>query len=491
MMEGARGEDHQKDHGRSKGGRHTVRALLACGMVAVLLTGCSDNRPVDYELDTQTESNEASGSLKQFAEAGSWNDDWIVTNADGEEMNLSVRAAVTVPDTDGMSVIEVEEAVIDTEFKAQFLTELFGNGNIYYHDPEFYTREEVEAEIAEYDRLIEEAQEGIDRLTENGINGDYQQGSYDMWTEWIERYETEQQQYRDLLAGAQDEYTLAQDYSICDNYLGYIGESLTAVSFHMMEDGSQAASSISAYNAGEGYSGPGSLSGYNKVERLQPVMGAVSEPGVNECVYSMDEAKELADTFLSHIGCEGMVCTDRQNVMWSGMNLDEDSMVTGEAQASYGYEFSYSSGVEGLALSESMLSYDVFGNSTTFPDRFYDSDSSIRLTVQNEGIVQVDMFYPITVNRISRAVELLPLASVQKIMEDEVAENTEAYDFEGSTSFNRMELIYFRVKDDEKLGSYSYVPAWRLCDEQHSGAYSHAVLVNAIDGTVIYIMDEL
>lgn len=480
-------------NGRSGKGnmyRRKLQAVLwACGLITVLLAGCSD-RSVDYDLDTQTASNEASGSLKQFAGAEDWNDDWVVTTADGEELELSVRADVTVPDADGMSVIEVEETVVDTEFKKQFLTEIFGNGNIYYHDPEYYTREEVEAEIAEYQRLIDEAQDGMDSVAENGINGEYQQGSYNMWAAWMERYETEMQQYQNLLNGARDEYILAEDYSICDRYLGYVGENLMEVAFGMTEDGSQAAGYISLYYAGGGYLGPESLRGYEQVDLLQSVMGAEVDADTNECTYSISDAKKLADTFLSHIGCEGMMCTSQQAVMWYGMNRDEDNMVTAEDQATYGYEFGYSMGVEGLVLAESMFDYDAFRGMETIPV-FYDSDCSISLRVQDEGIVQVYMSNPITINQISRSVELLPLASIQKIMENELAENSGAYDFEESTSFNSMELIYFRVKDDEKEGSYSYVPAWRLCDEHYSGIYRHAVLVNAIDGTVIHLLDEL
>ena len=61
---------------------------------------------------------------------------------------------------------------------------------------------------------------------------------------------------------------------------------------------------------------------------------------------------------------------------------------------------------------------------------------------------------------------------------------------------NGMDLIYFRIRDEENPGAYSYVPAWRLASVQrdeteHFVECSEAVLVNAIDGSEIDLFHEM
>lgn len=82
------------------------------------------------------------------------------------------------------------------------------------------------------------------------------------------------------------------------------------------------------------------------------------------------------------------------------------------------------------------------------------------------------------------------METIQKIMKSEVTEHTGRYDFSGGNGFNAMELIYFRMKNVDEPGSYSYVPVWRLCNESEY-SYDNPILVNAIDGTVIHLLDEL
>lgn len=61
---------------------------------------------------------------------------------------------------------------------------------------------------------------------------------------------------------------------------------------------------------------------------------------------------------------------------------------------------------------------------------------------------------------------------------------------------NEMQLIYFRIRDEENPGVYSYVPAWRLAsvsrlEIEPPVQINAAVLINAIDGSEIDLFNEM
>lgn len=109
---------------------------------------------------------------------------------------------------------------------------------------------------------------------------------------------------------------------------------------------------------------------------------------------------------------------------------------------------------------------------------------SIQLTVTDNGIIDVVIEYPVSVTSISGGVELLSLKNIEQIIKEQLKNNADKYELEINTSFNNMQLTYFRLKDKNETAKYSYVPVWsfsRLVDSQKK----NVILVNAIDGTII------
>lgn len=100
-----------------------------------------------------------SGSLEQFADTEKWNDSWQVTTADGKELDLVINADITVPDTDRMAVVDVQELAMDAEYKEQMLHQFFGSEEVYYHDAAHQTAEELENLIREQEALLEKMEE--------------------------------------------------------------------------------------------------------------------------------------------------------------------------------------------------------------------------------------------------------------------------------------------------------------------------------------------
>ena len=100
------------------------------------------------------------------------------------------------------------------------------------------------------------------------------------------------------------------------------------------------------------------------------------------------------------------------------------------------------------------------------------------------------MQYPINITKISKEVELLPLSTIQNIIKDEIIKNGDDYQLDEFKSFNKLKLGYARIKDDQKEGCYSYVPAWCLYMVPGNDMNRHPVFVNAMDGTLIHPLDE-
>lgn len=466
--------------------------LLAC-LMAGLFSGCAD-RAVDYDLNGEGTEHAINSKLEQFAEAENWNAEVTVTAENGSETHITINAQVVLPDADDMSVVEVEEAVVDGEYKKTLLTCFFEDGEIYYHDLAHCTREELEDMITETENSISDLRNDMAENPQDyaSVNSE----------EWFEYQEEQLQEYRAYLQTAKDTYTLAEDFDMCNEYAGYRDGILYGVVFQTRNETAQTVSWIDIRSMDGVYVGPESLKDFDEVNRMHldymwSGESAGTEAGTNECTLSQEEAKALADRFVDRSGRTNQICFEESEVLWQGHNLEEmeeegSYTITDQADAVYGYEFVYGTGVDEMAFASfgGLTAFNQFWTIADLPENWYDTDDQIRIIVTDAGIIDVRMEYPITINHVTRQVELLPLETVQSILKNELIENGSRYDFSQSKYFNTLELIYFRLKDDNKAGSYSYVPVWCLCAKDRD-TYQHAVLVNAIDGSVIYLQDEI
>lgn len=465
---------------------------LIC-LLSGLSAGCAD-RTVDYDLNGAGTESAENFSLEQFVQTERWNDEITVVAEDGKEIGLKVNAEIVLPDTDAMSVVEVEETVIDGEYKKELLTLFFGDSEIYYHDTAHCTREELEEMIAETEDSISE----VRSMLEDSFNDDQLQER----EAWFEDQEERLQEYRSCLQSAKDTYTLAEDFDSCNEYAAYRDGVLYGAVFTVGSEERHTVSRIDIHAMDGEYQGPESLKDFQEImqfgmDYMWSGGSAEAQAGTNECSFSREEARNLADRFVDQSGRVNQVCFEEYEVQWIGQNLEETDeegsyTVVDEKSVVYGYEFVYGTGVDEMAFASfgGLTEFDQFWTISDLPEDWYDIADWIRIIVTDDGIIDVRTEYPITIGRVTEQVELLPLKTVQDILKNELTEHGDRYDFTKNKYFNTLELIYFRVKDDAKAGSYSYVPAWCLC-EKDGDTYQHAVLVNAIDGSIIYLRDEL
>ena len=110
-------------------------------------------------------------------------------------------------------------------------------------------------------------------------------------------------------------------------------------------------------------------------------------------------------------------------------------------------------------------------------------------SVTDDGIIDVQLEYPVNVTQIYKDVELFSLKNIEQIIKAEITENPDKYDT--TSSFNKLQLGYLKIRSDSEPGKYSYVPAWALSRMVDYSSERNAIFVNAIDGTIIDLENSL
>ena len=483
--------------------KHSIlKKIIPAGMALVLLTGCGEKK-VDYDMETEQEAQGVVGTLDEFREADNWDDSFTVTTSDGD-VKVRINASIDVPKADTMSVVAAEELKIDADYKKKFLKAYFKDSEIYYHDMEHLTREELQSAIDSADGSIVAAQSQIDDLESDKHHQDVERQK-GMLNDWKEEAEEQKKQYEKALETAKDTYTVAEDYDSCNEYAGYCGELLCNVRFEVKETNGNAIAYIVASPLVKNktdiyvdqYYGPQSLKDCDAVNGNDTVNAVLDNAEKeNECSTTEEDAKQLVEQFLKEIGRDNQVLYGQQDYSWSGGNdVEEDGQQYTQytENTSWGYLFGYGTGVNGLAFSKSLdyNNFDVSWVTLENSDVNFELQDETRFAVTDAGITEVFMQYPVSITKISKEVELLPLSTIQSIIKDEIIKNGDDYQLDSIKSFNKLKLGYVRIKDNQNEGCYSYVPAWCLYMASGNDMNRHPVFVNAMDGTLIHPLDEM
>lgn len=176
-----------------------------------------------------------------------------------------------------------------------------------------------------------------------------------------------------------------------------------------------------------------------------------------------------------------------------------------------GYIFYFDAGVDAMSFLQ-------FGSQETdgyFREKKKKSEESqysmraqMEVYVNDKGVIRMRAYNPIETLTISEGVDLLPMDVVKEIVMEQVSGQFEKFrfkftdgaaipdeikqtEYEFVNLTDKMELIYFRVRNKADRGYYSYIPVWRLSGIHYvSGKLENQILINAIDGSVIDFYDE-
>ncbi len=451
---------------------------------ANFFSGCSA-RTVDYSVDDVTENTEnRSGKkgLKQFADASAWEDEWTAVNTKGNPVTLQVNAEVFLPDAEKMSVVEVKEATIDDAFRQRVAESVFDAGSIYYYDINHLPKEDLA-------KLREEEQELYDSYDKTTSDPDI--------LAYIEETEDNLKAFDEQIKEAKEEYIPAESFDV-NEYLGKRENQYYSMHFWSRESDEGIVQfcgmSLNAKDIHQFC--PEELKDVSDEVYCTAYSGESSTVD-NQCELTEEEAKEIADRFVDDAGLDYSVCVYSTPLSW-----EKD---LGETLDCYdGYVFYYDAGLDGISFvrpgtESDYQNYDDKKKESE-PER-YSMDAQMTIYVNEKGIIYVNAQNPVEFVSVSDNVELLTLDDVRSIIKEEVTENFGKFRFRYTSqdwlvTFNAMELIYFRVRDKENPGYYSYVPTWRLgdifrIDAEVATITNNWVLINAIDGSVIDFYDEV
>lgn len=443
--------------------KHT--RILAAAMtiieaiVIISLTGCAGKK-VDYGNESESKETKNMSALADIKADSGWNENFTIQTGNGEK-TVYINANIVVPDFDNMSVVEVENVKIDADYKKRFLDLYFGGNEYYYHDPDHYTVDELN-EVIEY----------------------WQKEQDDTYREWLEQQLAE---YRDKLETAKTTYTVAKDLENCEVFAGYKGDVFCEVEFE--------AHKVHAYalsQSGTDY-GPPSLRNedYDTVTQTfqdEDLKDKADETS-NEGSKSATSAKKEAGDFLSKLGMQNQVERGECECNWIGFNNSEEG--NDYQTAVWGYIYSYATGIDGITFKDGLdrdTYLSVYETNDSDTDDVTLPDSTL-LTVTDDGIIDVQLEYPVNVTQIYKDVELISLKNIEQIIKAEITENPDKYDT--ASSFNKLQLSYLKIRSDSEQGKYSYVPAWALSRMVDYSSERNAIFVNAIDGTIINLENSL
>lgn len=462
----------------------------------LLLSGCKADS-VDYSIDDteKGEQTEGTASLSQFADAEKWEEDLEVSPESGDFSKVHITAEITVPDMESMSVIEIREADFDAAYHEKIIKAVFGSSQVYLNEGEYVTKKQLGLAIADCEDLI----------TYYKDMEEYTTG--ESFTDVITDLEDQIAGYEKQMETAPEDYIAAETYE-SNSYLGYLYDKLYRLDFYETEDiDGIRRKEICLFPNDSAEIYPEEMKEYDEVEMM------AMEGGENLCEKSETEAKQEAEAVIEAMGFSSYVCTGVQALQWSG----SDYGVSEWQISTDGYEFRFQQETDGARLTDfgTEEMYENFiqmaadarqaaesGQTVETGQSVYSLDSDISVCVTDAGIIGMTVRNPFEIIQTTQDVSLLPLATIQDIMRSALTGDVDAFRFTTSYSerlnylpFNSMELIYFRVRDDSRENHYSYVPAWRLSrimgDDPDNPRYHNSVIVNAIDGSVIYFSDEI
>lgn len=443
--------------------KHT--RILAAAMtiveaiVIISLTGCSGKK-VDYGNESESKETKNMSALADIKADSDWKENFTIQTGNGEK-TVYINANIVVPDFDNMSVVEVENVKIDADYKKRFLDLYFGGNEYYYHDPDHYTVDEL-----------------------NEVIEDWQKTQDDTHSEWLEQQLAE---YRDKLETAKTTYTVAKDLENCEVFAGYKGDVFCEVEFEAHK-----VHAYAWYQSGTDY-GPPSLRNEDYDTITQTFQDDdpkdKADETSNEGSKSAASAKKEAGNFLSKLGMQDLVERGECECGWIGFNNSEEG--NDYQTATWGYIYSYATGIDGITFKDGLdrdTYLSVYETNDSDTDDVTLPDSTL-LTVTDDGIIDVQLEYPVNVTQIYKDVELISLKNIEQIIKAEITENPDKYDT--TSSFNKLQLGYLKIRSDSEPGKYSYVPAWALSRMVDYSSERNAIFVNAIDGTIIDLENSL
>lgn len=477
------------------------KSRLKWSLLAVLticfLSGCGEEKKVDYSIDGITETSLSQAvtgqvGLAQFEGEQDWVEtleniklDEYIAEWDGQlhelTYDLDINAQIILPEAEEMVVVEAEEPEFDAAFKALMAEKLFDSGEVYYGDAAHLPKRDLQQ--------IESYLAGGGVIS--GYSPDYK----------IERKEEVAELYDILehIEDAKETYTPVTEYGV-NEYIGTYEGLMYRLSF-----AERAGDINNAYRRVRQITWtvkdlyevcPES---FKEVKNLTCAVWTLGNWVENQCAVSEEEALKEAKGFVEKLGLDYPVYSHSMPLLWGTPPKYVNENSISDDWGVNGYVFCFDLGVDNISFVDfgTEEDYAAFGRHND-KEVQYSMETRLQVYVTDAGVIRMIADNPLEITGVSESVNLLPLDTIKSIMRIEIDAKWDVLLHKTENSVNpldSMELIYFRISDKENPGKYSYVPVWRLAAVTKNIvtkeiSISHALLINAIDGSFISFDDE-
>ncbi len=465
---------------RNKIKKAAVIALAGLMMTQAALTGCG-KKTVDYNVDGTTDENGENNNGNKSDKGGiagklgipdSINETIDVGTSGLGKITINCEEP-KIPEIDKMVVAHYTPITMSNEDKKKIAETLFEKDKgIYVYDYENRTKDDIQKEIDWYKTQIDETK----------ANGD---------SEYLTYLEEEVSNLENKLAEAPETYPDAGDYS-GDIFRGTVDGVTYSLSMDSSSGEDMVGMGSSVYFSSENalYIRPYEGATYGYVDSyVDPYSTVDAETTVNGSSISIEEAEEIAERFLDNIGASDLVKINSNDAFWVYYNNDGEEL----AREADGYYFEYSRAISGTS---------TYSGNLWSVDNLNQIDGWINLPIETYRVIVYD-------GRIIEAswqqifgsadstedVELLSYDAIIEKANTEISKYYEKYQPKyKNVEFNDARLTYYLVSDDG--GKCKYIPVWifsqyeEYMDMDNSNDPVQLVIINAIDGSVIDIVEE-
>ncbi|MBD5158242.1 MAG: hypothetical protein HDT13_11505 [Butyrivibrio sp.] len=477
-----------------------IYVCAAAMLCASVLAGCGDS-PNQTDTVKQPQNN----LLYEDAQ-GVWEENFDASLENGGKVKVSIDAEITKPSVKSVCVTEVAEFGLSQEYKETVLEQIFGASEIYLYDLKNMPEEQLVHHIAD---LVYEA----DMLSDE-IESAYDRDTKERYQLKLDAVTKELEEYRSCLDTAPAEFIPAEDMS-GDAFAGYWDGIMYAVYFQNYLNENPGGHRSGIFNTVK----PDEIA-YpvrNQSIIIEPVdMGEVAPESIRHAtkiepndMYDFEgpegnsASQEIADRFIQNLGINGVIYdyihddSTGKYVGGSGRLIWRSSMNSADID---GYYFNYSIALDtenNVKAYEHDAVYNRWGDYADASNPQYSRRSSMTVYVKGQRVIYAEINNPLEVISINERAEVLSFDIIKDIIRSELSDNIQNYiSYEISDGmavrFQGMQFGYVRLRDEKRGDLYSYVPAWMLYgrngDTLEWGA-ENMIIINAIDGTPIYVKD--
>ena len=507
-----------------------IGKIVAGALAAAMILSCAgcEKKATEIDGDTATESaasndvednasdDTSSDNSKEESNSTVWTEH-IEGDGQGFDYVDIKNAEFLLMDTDNLETSTVELIEFDKDYIHELCDKIFDDGQVEVYDYDNKTKRVYDDLIAQYENLLE-IYDSYMANDDDALNYyPYQVYPYDGWevrpnTEEFDRSVIEEDLERIKAEREDAPETIENDYS----YGGYIGK-INGEEYYMFLGNKKYDEYFSAPDV---YQNNGRMITIMKVDmegsfkgQIQPeeadasaepdeIMNAIATDYPFTSYLTEEDPNEdylqEAESFLSKIGYGDFVNSSYEttNLLWcnsvtnSFLNANDYHMTVNNHDTSDGqcllYEMSNSIGV---FPSEELLNLSDYSES-----ELLESDAYIKVMINNSGLIGCQIFNPIKVLNKETISNLLDKEDIKDIVKESVNDK-DLWNIPIDRDVNCFEIgevrmISFPIKSDANSGEYTYAPCylfWNVSSEYSSPF----ILINAIDGSIINVEDNL